>query len=362
MLSFLRLLLTFWLLACLTGSAVAASNSLQDLPGAQDIVDLPRFADSILVGYRVDAAAESTIPTAKWGGNAGKIFWQSAMSRDGQRSRLLYLAPRQASAPTVIAYYQNTLESQGYQLLFQCAGFQACGKEVANFYTNQAHGYMLTDSFLLKHAYSSRSVREPHIVVGHLSRPDADRYVFIFAAFQDNHADSAAGERVAVFVEQLVTTEATTPALASSPERPSVVDAVTLAQELTDSGHAVLSGLLFDANQPGQAFASCPQLDALAELLREQPDLTLYIVGHTDNQGLLVEDMEFSRRRASEVVQALARDHQIAIERLIPMGVAGLTPRASNATEAGRIQNRRVEIVVRPAQGLPRSLVGIVRP
>lgn len=54
-----------------------------------------------------------------------------------------------------------------------------------------------------------------------------------------------------------------------------------------------------------------------------------------------------SRRRADAVVAALTGEYGIEPNRLTPNGVAYLAPVASNATEAGRAQNRRVELVPR---------------
>ena len=55
--------------------------------------------------------------------------------------------------------------------------------------------------------------------------------------------------------------------------------------------------------------------------------------------------MSLSRRRAEAVRSALVSDHGIAAERLAANGVSYLAPVASNADEAGRAKNRRVELV-----------------
>ena len=71
------------------------------------------------------------------------------------------------------------------------------------------------------------------------------------------------------------------------------------------------------------------------------------IVGHTDMTGEIAANLTLSRARAAAVVTQLTTVHGIAAARLLADGVGPLSPVASNADEAGRQQNRRVEIVLR---------------
>jgi hypothetical protein len=84
----------------------------------------------------------------------------------------------------------------------------------------------------------------------------------------------------------------------------------------------------------------------VAKLLEGQPALRVHIVGHTDNQGTLAANLALSRARAQAVADALAKTHRIDPKRLGVAGVASYSPVASNAAEAGRAKNRRVELVV----------------
>lgn len=85
----------------------------------------------------------------------------------------------------------------------------------------------------------------------------------------------------------------------------------------------------------------------MAKLLRRQPALQAFVVGHTDSQGGLDANLALSRARAQAVVDALAKGHQIDLKQLTAAGVASYAPMASNAAEAGRAMNRRVELAVR---------------
>ena len=88
-------------------------------------------------------------------------------------------------------------------------------------------------------------------------------------------------------------------------------------------------------------------MTVLRTLLEQRPALALYIVGHTDITGRLAYNLSLSERRASTVVTTLIEQHGIAPSRLVAQGVGPLAPEASNASEAGRARNRRVEIVAR---------------
>ena len=84
----------------------------------------------------------------------------------------------------------------------------------------------------------------------------------------------------------------------------------------------------------------------LARMLTRDDELAVAIVGHSDNQGGLALNLDLSQRRAEAVMQALI-DRGVPPGQLEARGIAYLAPVASNATEEGRAQNRRVELVLR---------------
>jgi outer membrane protein OmpA-like peptidoglycan-associated protein len=81
-------------------------------------------------------------------------------------------------------------------------------------------------------------------------------------------------------------------------------------------------------------------------VLQANPSMKVFIVGHTDNQGSFSTNLALSQKRAEAVVAALVHDHGVAAARLQAFGDANVAPVASNASEAGRARNRRVEMVV----------------
>jgi OmpA-OmpF porin, OOP family len=110
-------------------------------------------------------------------------------------------------------------------------------------------------------------------------------------------------------------------------------------------GKIALYGIYFDTNQATLKPESDATLAEIAKLLQADPALKLHVVGHTDNVGGLAANMDLSKRRAASVTASLVQTHGVNASRLSPNGVSYLAPVASNATDAGRAKNRRVELV-----------------
>ena len=123
------------------------------------------------------------------------------------------------------------------------------------------------------------------------------------------------------------------------------VSAADLSKGIDATGHAVVPGILFDTARADVKDESKPALDEVAKLLSANPKLRLYVVGHTDNVGTAASNMELSKRRSAAVVSVLRVKYHVAPARLDSFGAGPYAPVASNDTDAGRTQNRRVEIV-----------------
>jgi outer membrane protein OmpA-like peptidoglycan-associated protein len=120
-----------------------------------------------------------------------------------------------------------------------------------------------------------------------------------------------------------------------------------LTGDLDKQGFVVVEGIFFDTDKTDLKPASNPAIEEVAKLLKERPQLGLYVVGHTDSQGNLAHNLALSEGRANAVVQRLVKYHAVAPQRLDGRGVGPLAPVASNAHEDGRTKNRRVVLVQR---------------
>ena len=88
-------------------------------------------------------------------------------------------------------------------------------------------------------------------------------------------------------------------------------------------------------------------LNSVALVLKEYDKTLIEIAGHTDNKGTNEYNQSLSQRRAESVSQYLA-SRGVKSERMIPVGAGENHPVASNDNDAGRSQNRRVELTLTP--------------
>ena len=128
-------------------------------------------------------------------------------------------------------------------------------------------------------------------------------------------------------------------------EQKVAVNPDALLGDLATTGHATVYGIHFDHDSANIKQESKPSLQAIADMLKTNSSLKLYVVGHTDMTGKFEYNVELSLRRADAVVQALVNEYGIAAERLIEKGAGPLCPIGSNKDENGRKLNRRVELV-----------------
>lgn len=91
-------------------------------------------------------------------------------------------------------------------------------------------------------------------------------------------------------------------------------------------------------------------LNSLATSFRQYEQNSIEIVGHTDSTGSHAYNMGLSQRRAQSVANYLLAQG-VNAARVTTRGAGPDQPIASNASEAGRSQNRRVEINLRPLPG-----------
>lgn len=91
------------------------------------------------------------------------------------------------------------------------------------------------------------------------------------------------------------------------------------------------------------------KLDAVAMALKEQPDVTITVEGHTDSQGTSESNLELGKKRA-ESVRAYLESKGVPKEQLSAVGIGEERPIGDNGTATGRAQNRRVEIIVTPRE------------
>ncbi len=105
--------------------------------------------------------------------------------------------------------------------------------------------------------------------------------------------------------------------------------------------------LLFATDSASLSGNLTSDLRAVAASLVKYPNSTIQVIGHTDNVGQAAYNQDLSQRRASAVAEVL-RGSGVPAGRIATIGRGEDAPIATNQTEFGRAQNRRVEIIIRP--------------
>jgi outer membrane protein OmpA-like peptidoglycan-associated protein len=238
---------------------------------------------------------------------------------EGRVTRLRYRNPPERSTLEIISNYREALQAAGLKLDYACEGHTACA--------STGIGWKKIPGWTSINGINLGAVRDVRYFTGSLQTADGTALVAV--AVNPN-------------VHYIHVVE-----LGSMQSGQVVIDAAALGRDLDRDGRVVVTGIFFDTDSATLQPASDVALQEVARLLGERPDLQLYVVGHTDAQGSLAHNLRLSAARAGSVVEALAARFGIPRTRLDPHGVGPLSPQSSNAAEAGRTLNRRVELVAR---------------
>ena len=107
-----------------------------------------------------------------------------------------------------------------------------------------------------------------------------------------------------------------------------------------------LNGMSFDVGQANIKDEHIPLLEKVKEVIRMFPDAFIVVEGHTDASGDASQNMLLSEKRAYEVTQYIRQSMLVSADKIKSMGFGMERPIASNQTEEGRSQNRRIDIIL----------------
>ncbi|MEL6361132.1 MAG: OmpA family protein [Pseudomonadota bacterium] len=233
------------------------------------------------------------------------------LSVDGVVTKMSFENPKERSHTEIFTNYREALENAGFNVLFSC-GDEECGPNYI-----RSGWQRVTDMtyFTPKKHYLSAS-----------ANIDGQK---LYVAMV-----------VAPLRHQIYIVEG------GEMER-GLVSAALITEGLLANGRVILDGLFFATDKSDLLPASTPALEVIADFLKANPTLNVYIVGHTDSTGGLDYNLALSRSRARAVVDVLVADYGINKSRLDAHGVGPLSPASSNQGEQGRAANRRVEMVER---------------
>lgn len=320
-------------------SLLAMTGWAADLPGAGDHPLLKRFGGSEIVGYDVKRFDEYELQTSAFKRydlqTKRREFAKPPLKLEGGVTRIWYEAAGNASSSELAGNYRNELKGRDFRILYDSA------KDPAATYWSgflNAFGNIKIKTSRSNYTFLAADQQGIRVLSAVKERPQGDLYVYLTVvewARSDSTYKARKGAYAAVDIVEVRPMQ----------QNMVVVKADEMAKAITLPGRVALYGIFFDTDQATIKPESRPTLQEISSLLKQEPNLTLHVVGHTDNVGTFAHNLDLSGRRADAVKAALTREFRIAAGRLTPKGVACLAPVASNTTEDGRAKNRRVELV-----------------
>jgi OOP family OmpA-OmpF porin len=300
-----------------------------DIPGAHDHPLVTRFAGSSIVGYQQVAYDKAVLPLGPIKPDTSDQFTKSDMA-EGRITRIAYEAPAGKSVIEVYRNFAQALAKAGFTTRFECAD-QSCGNgaDFSDRVIQPLLEPMHARNAMSKALYAvDGNMRQ---LTARLERPEGRVDVSLLVAQSDENQPTGVLLQI-VEAQPMATGQVS-------------VDAKAMSQGLSRQGHIALYGIHFATDSADLTADSDSTLNQMAQLLKNEPALKVFIVGHTDNTGDLNHNLALSQKRAESVAKALTSRFGIAAQRVAAKGVASYAPVASNQDEAGRTQNRRVELV-----------------
>lgn len=107
------------------------------------------------------------------------------------------------------------------------------------------------------------------------------------------------------------------------------------------------SEALFPVGSSDLTPGAADEIDRVSRVLKQYPNSNVLVAAHTDSSGSDLDNLDLSKRRADSVRGVLV-SQGVSRTRIRTIGFGAGSPIADNGTEAGRQQNRRIVITIRP--------------
>ena len=304
----------------------------QDVQGSKDHPLITRYPGSVIGYFEEQQYKPYFIAT---GPETGYRHIDKWVETEGKFTRIYYTVKGQTTLNEVYENYRMALKKGGFKTLAEGIHPESgVSKEVGGrgflntFYSKNP----FPTSAGIKITMGSSSSAGACYIAGQLEKTGSNVYIVV------SGSQYASEEKVFLIdiVEQTIL------------ENDLIkVNAAQMLNGLKNDGKIALYGIYFDFDKANIKPESESTLNEISQLLKNNPELNVYIVGHTDVKGALEYNITLSRNRAVAVVVELVKKYNIAQSRLTGQGVGPLAPVASNETEEGRKLNRRVELVAK---------------
>ncbi len=303
--------------------SVAASTTAraeEDVEGSRDHPMISRYEGSVIKGYEHVDYDRIEFPS---GVEDNEL--QTA-TVEGEVTKIIYAAPEELSVLQVQRNYQMALKEAGFKIVYECfGGLDEIPRDIYREYSPGRLGIPGKTPYIGEdHSYFLAKKPED----------DGDIYVSAHTLLSERFDDRPATALQILEEKPMETGKVRVD-----------IDAQAMAEDIEEKGSVRVYGIRFDTDKATIKEKSEAVLAEIAAFLEQEPDLRLFLVGHTDAVGSKKYNMDLSEKRAKAVEAFLVSEHGISEDRLIPHGVGPLAPVASNEDEDGRAQNRRVELV-----------------
>ncbi len=286
-----------------------------DVAGSKDHPVVGRFRESYIRFYEFNKFNLYSLRISPI--RRGYESTAKRMTIEGAVTRIVYQCPKTVSAYEAYKSYENALLNRGFEKIFACET-NDCGDGFGRSYPSDNAPHISTYT------------QDQRYFAGKRQETDSsDLYVAVYTVFTQD------GPVVRLDIVEVRSME----------ENQVVVSSVQIKNDIDRIGKAIISQIYFESGKATLLPSSEPALREIANFLKTNPALKVYIVGHTDNSGTLEFNLSLSQQRADAVIQELTRKYGIEASRLIGRGVGFLCPVASNDSDKGKARNRRVEIV-----------------
>lgn len=317
-----------YLILLMVFTGLCSVSAQQDVAGSKDHPVISRYPGSYIGYYETQDFKDYNIATGPQTGYKEISDW---LPVKGKLTRIYYELPGTVTLTQVYDNYLNAMKRDGFEIL-------ASGNHSSRNVSSEIGG-----GTWLKTFYEKNPVPEKNILINAGSATSGGTFYLAGKSGKGMYITVGGSEYSAdkkVFIVDIIEETIVDNNLI-------VINAAEMLRSLKAEGKIALYGILFDVNKADIKPESAPALKEIASLLSSNPELNLYIVGHTDMDGTLEHNMELSQRRAESVVSELVNKYNISKERLSPKGTGPLAPVSTNETAEGKALNRRVELVVR---------------
>ncbi len=297
----------------------------EDIEGSSDHPKISRYEGSEIIYYTVVEfdEYELLLSEAKYDPYP-QTTSETKESLEGKVIRISYANPEERSSLEVFRNYEIELEKAGFAILYTCKNKECGGRAMSNAMVPNKMYPTFGDLY-----------PDQRYLTAKLAHDDGDIYLGLYVAYKPTGGKTANKAYTQLDIVEI----------APMQESMVKVDADAMAEQIFDTGSISIYGIYFDFDKADIKPESEPTIKEIASLLENNPELKIYIVGHTDNKGSVDYNLDLSQNRAEAVVTELTDSHGIDPGRVSAKGVGLYAPVASNKTEEGRAKNRRVELV-----------------